>query len=213
MTDAPIRRGPGRPRRIQPTFDQAAPSVAKAFEAQSQVEAPSVQDDTPSLRPEPRPAMRAEDPRERAARRAAELRDHGALNEEAVDKYAIPRDMIPDGWDYEWKRRTVYGKEDPSYQVSIARAGWEEVPADRHPSFMPKGWNGSTIERDGLVLMERPKEISDEARRRDQRNARLQVQQKEAELNGAPAGTLPRDQDARTKARINKGWESMPVPE
>jgi hypothetical protein len=55
-------------------------------------------------------------------------------------------------------------QEDPAYAVSLARKGSEPVPADRHPSFMPDGARFATIERKGMVLMERPLELTEEAR-------------------------------------------------
>jgi hypothetical protein len=194
-----------RPRPTIPTVEQSAADDSVDDLIGEAPEVPS--------RPEMRPPMREEDSRARAARKAAELRAHGALNEDSIDKFSVPQDYIPDGWEYEWKRKTVLGAEDPAYVVSTARAGWEPVDASRHPDFMPKGWKGA-IERDGMILMERPKEIGDDARARERRKAQLQVGHKEAQLNSAPDGTLPRDADPRTRARINKGWEAgIPVPE
>lgn len=164
----------------------------------------------PPLRPE---EPKADDPRARAAKRARELRDHGVGQEDGVDKFFIPSADIPEGWDYQWKRRKTVGAEDPAYEVATARAGWEPVPAHRHPSYMPKGWKGGDIERDGMVLMERPKEISDEARARELRDAREQVRQKEAQLNNAPQGQFPRDTREDTRARVSRNYERAPIPE
>jgi len=211
----PYRRQPRPEVREAPSLQAAAIAIRSSPDAETRVGYQSGEDfrDAPQIaRPDPRPTTR-DDPRARAAARTAQLREHGSLNEDATDKYAIPDGYIPDGWDYEWKRRTVLGAEDPSYQVSTARAGWEPVPVDRHPDFMPTGWKGGSIERDGLVLMERPKEISDEARRRDHRNAVNQVRNKEAQLSGTPEGTLSRTADERTAPKIRKGWEAVPIPE
>src|SRR5271156_6877177 len=76
------------------------------------------------------------DPMERARRRAAELREHGSFDP-GSDKFSFDVSMIPAGWSYEWKRFTVMGAHDPSYQVSLAQRGWEAVPASRHPEMMP----------------------------------------------------------------------------
>ncbi len=180
-----------------PGFGVAGPSVSDpGFEAPE--------------RPPMRPAMRPEDPRERARRRAAEIRAGGVM-EEGTDRFAVDRRQIPDGFDYEWKRKTTFGQEDPAYAVNLARTGWEPVPSSRHPEMMPRGWSGA-IERDGMVLMERPKEISDEYRDRDRRAARDAVAMKEAQLNGAPPGTLPRDAHPGTKAIVRKGYEPLPIP-
>jgi hypothetical protein len=158
-----------------------------------------------------RQAMREEDPRIRAARRAAEIREHVGDMDEGSDDFYVPKEYIPDGWDYEWKVRTVLGLEDPAQQVALARKGWEPVPASRHPEMMPHGTDVATIERKGLVLMERPKELSDEARSIELRRARNQVRAKEQQLSETPSGQLTRD-DARVQPRIKKGYEPMPVP-
>lgn len=155
----------------------------------------------------PRPAMRQDDPRARAAKRAAEIRQHRTEHDfDENDKFRIERDKVPDGWSYEWKRKTVLGKEDPSYEISLRRGGWEPVPASRHPEMMPKG-HYETIEREGMVLMERPLELTDDARRKELREARNAVRAKEQQLNESPAGTFERD-----SAKVKRGYQPMDIP-
>lgn len=164
-------------------------------------------------RPEMRPEMREENPRSAAARRAAEILGHLGDMDEGVDEFYMSPDQVPDGWTYEWKRRTVYGQEDPAYQVALARTGWEPVPARRHPEMMPAGWKGETIERKGMVLMQRPREITDRIEELDRMKARNQVKAKEQQLNAAPPGTMEREfSDPRTRPSIKKSFEAMPVP-
>ena len=170
--------------------------------------------DRPEPRPETRADVREDNPRARAAARAAQLRDHMKGAEDAPDEFFIDGGMVPDGWTYEWKRRTVMGAEDPSYQVQLARGGWEPVPADRHPEFMPRGWRGKEIERKGMVLMERPAEITADVRARERKAARGQVQAKEEQLNAAPPGQFDRvDQYGKPMAKVSKTYEAIPVPE
>jgi len=154
-----------------------------------------------------RPEMREEDPRARAAARAAKIRDDNGGMDEGVDEFYIPRDIIPESWTYEWKRYTTYNQEDPAYAVQLAREGWEPVPVKRHPQMMPSNWEKATIERKGMMLMERPTEISEEVRRIDLRRARDQVRIKEGQLAGTPEGTLD-----RVKPSIKKTFD-MPIPE
>jgi len=161
---------------------------------------------------EMRPPMREEDPKLRAARRTAELRDHLGDTDEGTDEFWIDQNDIPPGWTYEWKRKLTLGAEDPAYQVALARAGWEPVPTSRHPSYMPYDGNYPIIERKGMVLMERPSEIHEEARARDMRNARNQVRHKEAQLNDARPGEFGKD-DPRVRAKISKSYESIPIPD
>jgi hypothetical protein len=157
-----------------------------------------------------------EDPRARAARRSAELREHRGDVPEGNDKFAIHPSMIPDGWSYEWKTNTVLGAKNRAYEVSIARAGWEPVPANRHPELMPANWTGNSIEMDGMILMERPKEITDEARMSEARAARDQVRTKEEQVQQMPAGpSSPFDISNSGKPiahGIRKSYESMSIP-
>lgn len=164
--------------------------------------------DRGDLRDEPRPELRAEDSRARAERRHAELLDHLNGLDEAPDQFQIDRDQVPDGWEYEWKTLEVFGKENPAYQVNLARTGWEAVDVSRHANLMPKDYKGSTIIRDGMQLMERPKSISDEVRRRELSKARAQMGEKERQLKAdAPDGQFAR------KGNVKKEWQAIEIPE
>ena len=165
-------------------------------------------------REEMREPVREEDALSRAARRTAELRGHLGAMDEGTDEFFVDPNMVPEGWTYEWKRYLLLGAEDPSYNVSLAREGWEAVPVSRdsrHRAMMPLNWQGSHIERKGLILMERPTEIVEEVRAAERRKARDQVRAKEAQLSGTPDGTLTRDHP-QARPQIKKGWESLPVP-
>lgn len=158
-----------------------------------------------------RPPMREDDSKSRAAARTAELLGHGSLDQEESDQFFIPPEDIPDGWTYEWKTASVLGQENPAYQVRIARAGWEPVPASRHPEYMPHGYTGQTITRDGQVLMERPTEIVEQARAKEYQKARKQVNDKEIQLGGAPDGHFDRRAiDGRDI--VKKTYEHIPIP-
>jgi hypothetical protein len=159
-----------------------------------------------------REAVREEDPRERAAKRAEQIRQQrGDADMDAIDEFYIDPRSIPEGWSYEWKRHTFLGKEDPSYQVQVARGGWECVPASRHPEMMPAG-NYTIIERKGQILMERPLILTSEARDVELRRARNQVRAKEAQLSATPDGTMTREHD-RVKPSVKKSFTPMAIPE
>lgn len=203
--EAPIRGRRGRPRRILPV-DAVEADAEAPEQAQEPVEVAAVS------RPAIRPPMREEDPRAAASRRAAEIMQHLGGLDEGTDDFYIEPHKIPDGWSYEWKRKTIYNQEDPAYQVQLARTGWEAVPASRHPEMMPANGNYHTIERKGMQLMMRPKVITEQFRNIDQRNAKEQVKHKEAQLGAAPEGQFGRDH-AQVKPKISKGYEPMPVPQ
>ena len=152
---------------------------------------------------------KAEDPRERAARRAAEIREHTGGMDQGTDEFAAP--PPPDGWSYEWKVKSVMGAENHSHYSALLRNGWEPVPVSRHPEMMPEGATGA-IERKGMILMERPLEISEEVRRLQLREARVQVQSKEGQLDPKGRGGIIDRADARVDPKIRKGYEPMPIP-
>lgn len=166
-----------------------------------------------TAQPPPPPKPREEDPRARAARRALELREQTSSDDDGVDKFYIDPKAIPDGWSYEWKSFTVLGKENPSYQVAMAHKGWESVPRTRHPHMMPHNYQGETIEREGMILMERPLEITQEAKARDLRIARSQVRGKEEQLGGSAPGTFDRDNKGQPLVNVKKSFEHMKIPE
>lgn len=166
------------------------------------------EDDAPSIRP----PLREEDSRTAAARRAAELRQHLGEVVDGIDDFYVPPDEIPDGWTYEWKRHSTHNQEDPVYYTQLLRAGWEAVPASRHPSMMPSNAGHGPILRKGMILMQCPTEIVEERHQAAFRKARMQVRAKETQIAGTPEGTLTRD-DARVRPQIKKSYEAMPIPE
>lgn len=143
----------------------------------------------------------------RAEARLKEIRGNGSDMGETRDRFYAP--PPPDGFDYQWKMRSVMGEEQNSYIVELSRQGWEAVPLSRHPELMPHGWSGNTIEVDGLVLMERPKVLTDEARAIEARNAREAVMTKEAQLKTGRGSDLgPREVHRFSKSRSPIGVPS-----
>jgi hypothetical protein len=164
------------------------------------------------VRPSVRPDMVTKEKPRDAAKRAAELQDH-SKTDSGSDEFFVELGIIPDGWSYEWKRHTLLGAEDPAHQVALARKGWEIVPASRHPEMMPLGYTGGMILRKGVVLMERPLVITEEARAIENRRARLQVRAKEEQLSAAKPGEFERSNKGNEMTKIKKGYEAMPIPE
>jgi hypothetical protein len=158
--------------------------------------------------------MREDDPwsAAAAARRADEVLGHIKTVDDGVDEFAIDLSRIPDGWTAEWKTKTVLGAEDPAQMVAYQRMGWEPAPTNLFPELMPNDWKGNTVERKGMILMLRPKQITDMVRQADARRARDQIRAKEAQLSSAPDGQFTRDH-AQIKPKINKGYEPMPIPQ
>lgn len=141
----------------------------------------------------------------RAEARIRQLRNNPDLvNAGDRDKYWAP--PAPEGWDYQWKLKAVLNQDDNERIRQSQLNGWEEVPLSRHPELMPKGWKGETIEVGGLVLMERPKIFTDEAREEERRAAREAVMTKEQQMKESRSGDLgPRNVNrfSKTHARID----------
>ena len=167
---------------------------------------------TPTIeRPPMRSSMRSED-LARAAARTAEILDDDSMLTTGEDKFFVDPSVIPDGWVYQWKRNTVYNKEDPQYRTVIDRGGWENVPTERHPELMPPNSPDAFIHLDGLMLMERPKAVDDKVRARDQLAARNQVRAKEEQLASAPAGTFERGTHPGAPVQVKKGYSPVEIP-
>lgn len=155
----------------------------------------------PLARAEVRSDVRSEAPRERKRK--------GNL---AVDRFAIPLEEIPPGTSYEWKRKTVLNAGDPAYDVLMREQGWLPVDVKRHPDFMPPGWQGA-IERDGMILMERPQQLTDEARQEEQANARMMVRSKEEQMGIAQSGQFDRRNGNSSLSKVSRSIEPMEIPE
>lgn len=118
------------------------------------------------------------------------------------DKFAIPAHLIPEGWTYEWKSKSILGQEQTDHITGLMENGWTPVPAERHAGqFMVRGNTGEIV-RDGLVLMERPVELTNEAREEDKQFARLQVRQQIEQYRARmPSGMDANHPDARERVR------------
>lgn len=150
--------------------------------------------------------------RGRSAQRSSSRRRKASANE---DKFYIDPSIIPDGMTYEYKRLTYGGKEDRDHQIDLADNGWEPVPADRHPELT--GAKVRTLKHDpgaemilkgGLVLMERPKELTQEARAEDAQVTRLRKDTQFRRLHETQKGQLD-----RTVKTVSRNYEAMEVPD
>jgi hypothetical protein len=200
-----------RPKRAYHRHAPEASPVARADEAVAVMD--EAVTPRPEMRAEQRPAMREESSRDRAARRASEILGHMPDDNDAADKFRVDPVDVPDGFTYEWKRHTTLGAQDPSYQVSLSQYGWEPVPVSRHPQFMPSGWKGQMIEREGMVLYERPAAITEKIRERDRREAMAPIQGMKEKLSGVPQGQFARvDGEGRPTAKVAKAYSPVDIP-
>ena len=143
-----------------------------------------------------------EDHEARARVRIAEFRAiHGDddFSETFVDKWYAE---APPGWTYEWKTHSVWNKEYPQYVSSLQHSGWSPVPAARVRHLLFPGYEGENTIVDGMILMERPKELTEKVRARDRDRTMDVVRNSERKLADAPAGTAPRNAFPDTMPRL-----------
>lgn len=161
---------------------------------------------TSSENPNEGPKEATMDSKARAEARVRQIRGNPELAGNDRDKYWAP--PPPDGWDYQWKLKSVLNQDDIDRIRQNEMNGWEEVPLSRHPELMPRGWKGNTIEVGGLVLMERPLVFTNEAREEERRAAREAVMTKENQMREGRSGDLGR----REVNRFSKTRAPIDVP-
>lgn len=103
---------------------------------------------------------------------------------DTVDQFEVPRHFMEKGWTYQWVRAEALGKADPANMTAHMENGWRPVPSSRMPGYYhPIEYTGA-INRDGLVLCERPETLTREAERDAINAARRQKHNQAADFQG-----------------------------
>lgn len=170
-------------------------------------------DETPEPAAAPRRSARAPSLRTAPVREEGQRKRRRSGSEKSV--FDLPPELKAlleeKGLSSEFKRTSYFGKEeDPDYHIGLMENGWETLSLKSFPEFsklMPKGWSKDTFEKRGQILMIRPKELTDEARREDEKNANEQVKGQLATLKDAGSGEAQ-----RTLVKVNRSYErGVPV--
>lgn len=163
------------------------------------------------------PATDARMPSHEPAHATPRVRTRQSHATAQANPFDIPQDEIPEGSSYEWKRFSVTGQtadHDPFYLAGMRRQGWEPVDPSRHPNWLPPGYDKPSIIRDGQILMERPKSLTDEARQEQKQLARQQMREAQERLGMAPkvggSDTMTRDH-VGVRPRVEQQF-MRPVP-
>lgn len=106
-----------------------------------------------------------------------------------ADSFHVPREIVPDGWVYQWNTVTVHGSADVAlrHMNTMYANGWRAVPADRHPGRYTAIGHKGDIVVEGLRLEERPIVLTEEAMAQDQRKAMQQMRDRDQALMGGKA--------------------------
>lgn len=124
-----------------------------------------------------------------------------------VDKFFVPPELIPEGMTWEWKRQENIGQQDRAHMANLVANGWEAVDASRAGDLAPPGATGPFMQ-DGMLLMERPQYLSDEAREEELQAAIGRTRELERQMGVADVGQLPRFSPKGKP--VNKSWENAP---
>lgn len=108
-----------------------------------------------------------------------------------ADKYFVPIERLNPELSYEWKRRTTMGMPDVEHQVMLSENHWQPVQAKDVPGLMPAGHSGA-IERGGMILMSRPKYLTEEAEQETLDISMQRMRSQEQRLGLTEQGQLPR---------------------
>jgi hypothetical protein len=133
-----------------------------------------------------------------------------------TDMLYVDPALIPDGMDYQWVTSEILSQPAQQVRASYEANGWEPVPAERHPGlFMQRGATGE-INVGGLVLMERPLELTMEAREEERVAARTAVRVQEQTFRTGNVSGVTLD-TSHPSARKNSGLtremiRGIPVP-
>ncbi len=117
-----------------------------------------------------------------------------------VDLFSLNGAVPPSGMHYEWKTFALVGIEQSVYQDKMRKEGWQPVPSSRHPEISTKDLNNRVI-RFGMILMERPLELSVESRKEDFRANQRQI-------DSVP-GILLKSAKEQVEALVKEGQEGM----
>lgn len=175
-------------------------------------------------RPRKHPLVERESLREPVRTQALKFRNQP--NWEAVDpstvshsdRLYIDPSLIPEGYSLQWVTDSVLGQSMPQHRSEFEKTGWHPLHGDDLDGrfdgmFMKKGATGE-INVEGLVLMIRPKQMSEKAELINKKKARDQVRIKEQALTGGDMN-IPLDSQHPTALgsnKINRSLERIEIP-
>jgi hypothetical protein len=167
------------------------------------------QSDAQAVPRDPRARPRDAEPREVAPPTTGERLTR---RRRTVDPLYFDQRIVPAGFSYEWKCDDVMGQPNTAHMIGVRENHWVPVPAARHPELAYQG--DTQIRRPGLVLMQRPKYLTDEAQMEDLGEALKPVQQMDQLMYGTKPGELTRDHPSvRQASKVRQQWSPGAPPD
>ena len=100
------------------------------------------------------------------------------------NEFEVPSHLIPQGFVAQWVRTSCHGKPDEANVTDHHENGWRPLATPGVLAHYRVGTGRTSIERDGLMLCCRPKELNDQALAEERRSA-YELKQAQAEQFGA----------------------------
>lgn len=119
-----------------------------------------------------------------------------------ADPLYFDKKIVPGGMSYEWKRDSLLGRPESRHWIGLRENHWSPVPPERHPEMAVEG--ESVIRVGDVVLCERPKYLTDEAKMEDMQEALHPVQQVEEVMYGDRANEMTRNHPSVRKSSFVK---------
>lgn len=123
-----------------------------------------------------------------------------------VDEFYVDPAEIPDGFVVEWKRFQIVGKPDARNMMELEKDGWEPAQPKDFPSLISKNHKEPTITHKDLILMIRPKELTQEALDEERQKATKVVKDKMVELGLSKPGEAP-----RLKPSVSRSYDRITI--
>lgn len=133
---------------------------------------------------------------------------------DAANQFIVPERLKQDGWSLQWVRESCWGEPDRGNMTNHQENGWRPVPADRDGFSDYFGVDTkieNVVRRQGLVLMERPQTLTDEALREDEHQAKMQ---RNSQVEEFALSDLPQGFDrgyGKAQKRVNRTIEQAPA--
>jgi hypothetical protein len=115
-----------------------------------------------------------------------------------INEFDIHPSAIDPGWSLHWARTSCHGKADNANVNELYDNGWRPASPKNYERIMPDMRGKEVIERDGLMLMERPSALTHEALE-EYHQAAVELREIQGEAFGQRK--LPKGFDKGRKAR------------
>jgi len=114
---------------------------------------------------------------------------------QSINPFDIPEELTAKypGLSFQWNNYEIFGRPADSREVSFQqRQGWRACPHSMFPGYYAPVGEPGFITTQGMILMERPKHLTEEARREEVDRALYNARANQQRAAETPPGQAPR---------------------